>query len=86
MTGKKLRLERIRDRESGNFLVVPMDHGVTIGPARGLENIDTTIRDIADGGGDSVLVHKGVAERGYLEADRDIGLVVHVNGATEIGP
>ncbi len=86
MTGKQLRLERIRDRDSGNFVIVPMDHGVTIGPVRGLEQIDETIRDIADGGGDSVLVHKGIARRGYPEADRDVGLIVHVNGATTVGP
>ncbi len=86
MTGKQLRLRRIRDGDSGNYVIVPMDHGVTIGPVKGLRDIDDTIRSIADGGGDSVLVHKGIAERGYPEADRDIGLIVHVNGATTVGP
>jgi len=86
MTGKEIRLDRIRDRDSGNFLTVPMDHGVTIGPIKGLKNIDNTIDSIARGGGDSVLVHKGVVDHSFAEVDEEIGLIVHLNAATSVGP
>jgi len=86
MTGKEIRLDRIRDRDSGNFLTVPMDHGVTIGPIKGLKNIDSTIDSIARGGGDSVLVHKGVVDHSFAEVDEEIGLIVHLNAATSVGP
>ncbi|MDY7081354.1 MAG: fructose-bisphosphate aldolase, partial [Halobacteria archaeon] len=86
MIGKDIRLNRIRDVESGNFVMVPMDHGVTIGPVRGIEDIKPTIEDITAGGGDSVLIHKGVARHEFSQVDTDIGLVVHINAATSVGP
>jgi fructose-bisphosphate aldolase/2-amino-3,7-dideoxy-D-threo-hept-6-ulosonate synthase len=86
MNGKEIRLNRIRDRESGNFLTVPMDHGVTTGPIDGLEDAAATVDAIARGGGDSVLVHKGIARHEFSNADEEIGLIVHINAATEVGP
>ena len=35
MIGKKIRLERIMDRNSGRTVIIPMDHGVTVGPIAG---------------------------------------------------
>jgi len=86
MTGKEIRLDRIRDRDSGNFLTVPMDHGVTIGPVKGLKNIHETIDDIGRGGGDSVLVHKGVVDHAFGDVTEEVGLIVHLNAATSVGP
>jgi fructose-bisphosphate aldolase/2-amino-3,7-dideoxy-D-threo-hept-6-ulosonate synthase len=86
MTGKEIRLDRIRDRDSGNFLTVPMDHGVTIGPVKGLKNIHETIDEIGRGGGDSVLVHKGVVDHAFEGVSEEIGLIVHLNAATSVGP
>jgi len=86
MTGKEIRLDRIRDRDSGNFLTVPMDHGVTIGPVKGLENIHNTIDDIGKGGGDSVLVHKGVIDHSFGDVTEEMGLILHLNAATAVGP
>ena len=34
--GKSVRMERIMDRKSGNTLIVPMDHGISSGPIKGL--------------------------------------------------
>ena len=39
MIGKEIRLERIIDRNSGKTVIVPMDHGVTVGPIEGLEDM-----------------------------------------------
>ncbi|MHC1580627.1 MAG: fructose-bisphosphate aldolase, partial [Methanopyraceae archaeon] len=33
-------MERIMDRETGRTLIVPMDHGVTMGPITGLKNLE----------------------------------------------
>ncbi|MFB6282835.1 MAG: 2-amino-3,7-dideoxy-D-threo-hept-6-ulosonate synthase [Halobacteria archaeon] len=86
MIGKKLRLEKIRDQESGNFLTVPMDHGVTIGPVKGLENIGRTINEIKEGGGDSILVQKGVVKHQVEHIPSDMGVAVHINAATTVSP
>ena len=37
--GKQVRLQRIFNRETGRAIIVPMDHGVSVGPIEGIENI-----------------------------------------------
>ena len=39
MTRKKIRLERIMDRNTRRTVLIPMDHGVTVGPIPGLIQI-----------------------------------------------
>ncbi|CAD7783356.1 MAG: 2-amino-3,7-dideoxy-D-threo-hept-6-ulosonate synthase [Candidatus Methanoperedenaceae archaeon GB50] len=34
--GKRIRLERIFDRETGKTVIIPMDHGVTVGSYSGV--------------------------------------------------
>lgn len=58
--GKQVRLQRIFNRETGRAIIVPMDHGVSVGPIEGIENIHKTVSDMADGGADAVLMHKGL--------------------------
>ena len=49
MVGKEIRLERIMDRESHLTVIIPMDHGITMGPIPGLADIKTTIDKIVEG-------------------------------------
>lgn len=81
--GKTARLERIgRD---GRFVTVPMDHGITMGPVRGLKDIESTIEAVTRGGADAVLTQKGIASRVHANKN-DKGYIVHLNGSTTIGP
>jgi len=41
--GKDVRKERIINRETGKIVIVPMDHGVTVGPIKGLINLPKTV-------------------------------------------
>jgi DhnA family fructose-bisphosphate aldolase class Ia len=43
MIGKKIRLERIIDRNSSKTVIIPMDHGVTVGPIEGLADMRTAV-------------------------------------------
>jgi len=36
MIGKRIRMERLMDKESRKLVIVPLDHGVSIGPVPGL--------------------------------------------------
>ena len=45
--GKQVRLQRIFNRETGRAIIVPMDHGVSVGPIEGIENIHKTVSDMA---------------------------------------
>ena len=60
MVGKRIRMERIMDRVSGKTVIVPMDHGVTLGPMRGLTDMRQTINAVAAGGANAIVIHKGL--------------------------
>ncbi len=82
-TGTQARLERIGT--DGRYLVVPMDHGVTIGAVAGLKEIESTIDGVTSGGATAVLTQKGIAPRVH-DHKNGAGFIVHLNGSTAIGP
>ena len=86
MIGKKIRMERIMSRESGKTVIVPMDHGVTIGPIVGLINMQETINAVAKGGANAIVIHKGLVEAGHRRSGKDIGLIVHLSASTRVAP
>lgn len=86
MIGKRIRMERIMDRNSGKTVIVPMDHGVTIGPVAGLINMQQTINAVAIGGANAIILHKGLIEAGHRRKGRDVGLIVHLSASTQLAP
>jgi len=84
--GKRIRLERIIDRKTGHTVIVPMDHGLTMGPIAGLEDMTAIINKIADGGANAVVLHKGIVRSGHRGFGKDIGLIIHMSGSTSAGP
>jgi len=79
-------MERIMDRNSKRTVIVPIDHGVSVGPIQGLVNIKDTISKIAEGGANAVLMHKGIVKVGHRGYGRDIGLIVHLSAGTILAP
>lgn len=84
--GKKIRIERIIDRKSGNTVIVPMDHGLTVGPIEGIVNMPETINAVAEGGANAVVEHKGVIQFGHRGYGKDVGLILHLSGSTALSP
>lgn len=85
-TGKVVRLERITNRDSGNIVIIPMDHGISIGPVKGLVNLSDIVNKVAAGGANAVLMQKGMVGHGHRGYGRDIGLIVHMSASTSLGP
>lgn len=81
--GLDARMARIGT--AGRHLIVPMDHGITLGPVTGLEDIESTIDAVTRGGADAVLTQKGIAPRVH-DNRNGAGYIVHLNGSTTIGP
>jgi fructose-bisphosphate aldolase/2-amino-3,7-dideoxy-D-threo-hept-6-ulosonate synthase len=81
--GKTARLQRIGT--DGRYVIVPMDHGITLGAVTGLKDIESTIDAVTRGGADAVLTQKGIAPRVHPNRN-DAGYVVHLNASTTIGP
>jgi predicted phospho-2-dehydro-3-deoxyheptonate aldolase len=79
-------MERIFNRNTGNTVVVPMDHGVTVGPIKGIKSIKTIADAIASGGADAAIVHKGAAIFGHRGYGKDLGLLIHLSASTSLGP
>ena len=86
MIGKKIRLERIIDRNSGRTVIVPMDHGVTVGPIEGLTDMQATISKVVAGGTNAILMHKGIVASGHRGSGKDIGLIIHLSASTTLSP
>ncbi|UPV73091.1 2-amino-3,7-dideoxy-D-threo-hept-6-ulosonate synthase [Halorussus limi] len=81
--GTAARLERIGT--DGKHVIVPMDHGITLGAVKGLVDIESTIDAVTRGGADAVLTQKGIAPRVH-DNKNGAGYVVHLNASTSIGP
>lgn len=84
--GKSVRIERIFNRNTGNTIIVPMDHGVGAGPINGLINLPETVNTVAEGGANAVLGHMGLPKHGHRGYGRDIGLIIHLSASTSLGP
>ncbi|MGQ9551008.1 MAG: 2-amino-3,7-dideoxy-D-threo-hept-6-ulosonate synthase [Candidatus Bathycorpusculaceae bacterium] len=80
--GKKRRLRRIFRRD-GRTVIVPMDHGVTVGPIKGLVKMQEIVDQLLKGGADALVVHKGIAKHVDLG---DAGLIIHLSGITKLNP
>ena len=84
--GKNIRLERIIDRNTNKTVIVPMDHGVTLGPIEGIVDMRHMVNEISEGGANAVLGHIGLPLYGHRKHGRDIGLILHLSGSTVWAP
>lgn len=87
-TGLEIRMNRIM--YNGKTVTIPMDHGISIGPKKGLYDIRKTVDLVAEGGANAVLLHKGIIRSVFSkkgsEKRRNIGVIMHISGSTDLGP
>lgn len=76
---RKRRWKRFIDRESGKALVVPLDHGLTMGPIPGIRRPEEIQRWLSAEVATGVVLHKGYAER--IGGGLSCGMVIHLNGS-----
>ncbi len=86
MIGKEIRLERCMDRNTGRAVIVPMDHGMTLGQIDGLRDMTRVISEVSEGGANAIVLHKGMVTAGHRRHGRDIGLIVHLSASTALNP
>ncbi|WP_024831757.1 2-amino-3,7-dideoxy-D-threo-hept-6-ulosonate synthase [Ruminiclostridium josui] len=63
MDGKALRLARLIKPSCKKTCIVPIDHGVTLGPIAGLGDYRKLIDQIISGGADGIVLHKGILKK-----------------------
>ncbi|MBD3351879.1 MAG: 4Fe-4S dicluster domain-containing protein [Candidatus Lokiarchaeota archaeon] len=61
MQGKKIRLSKIMDKDKRAMLVAA-DHGLMLGPIKGVINLEETLKKIIYGGVDGILISPGQAQ------------------------
>lgn len=84
MVGKTIRLRRIFDDKTGKTVIVPMDHGISMGPVQGIADIRTTIDKVAEGGASAIVVHKGLVQYVGPSVGSKLGLIVHLSASTSL--
>jgi class I fructose-bisphosphate aldolase len=84
--GKAIRMERLMNRTTGKTVIVPMDHGVTVGPIYGLIDLSQAVDTVAEGGANAVIGHVGLPRYGHRHGGKDIGLILHLSASTTLSP
>ncbi|MGQ9587138.1 MAG: 2-amino-3,7-dideoxy-D-threo-hept-6-ulosonate synthase [Thermoplasmata archaeon] len=82
MLGKTIRLRRIFDQKSQKTVIIPLDHGVSLGPVKGIADIRNTVDKIAEGGASAIVVHKGLVPYVGPAIGDKLGLIVHISAST----
>lgn len=81
---KRIRMERIINRNTRRTVIVPMDHGISVGPIQGITDMKTTIGQVAEGGANAIVEHKGLVGEGHRGEGEDIGLIIHLSASTNL--
>ena len=86
MTGKGLRLKRLF-KHSDRIIIVPMDHGITVGPIEGIEDAHKAVNFITKGKADAVVLHKGlVPQVSDLLGASQCELILHLSASSNLSP
>jgi class I fructose-bisphosphate aldolase len=81
MLGTQVRLERIMDRNTKKTVIVPLVHGVGMGPLEGIKDIANTVDVVSLAGANAIILNKGIVERAHRRRGKDIGLIIHLTGS-----
>ena len=82
MIGKAIRMNRLKDKISGTYILVPLDHGFTMGPIQGLQNIKRTVGQVTTAGATGIVVHKGLV-RHIQSSLNQSSLLIHLSGSIQ---
>lgn len=80
---RSLRLRRLHHHTTSGLLITPLDHSISDGPVvpRG-SSIDRLAGQLAAGGADAIVVHKGSLRHIHTERFADMSLIIHLNAST----
>ncbi|OXI95018.1 MULTISPECIES: class I fructose-bisphosphate aldolase [Burkholderia] len=86
--GRKLRERRILFPDSQRGLIVPVDHGLTMGPIAGIQATAALESWIGSPDISAILGHKGLVERLIMRQclHPTTGVIVHLNGMASLSP
>ena len=82
---KKIRMQRLFNSNSGKTFLLPIDHGITLGPIKGLDSYCNTVKSATTGGVNTIIAHKGTIRR-LLEEDiyGSFSYIMHLSASTTL--
>lgn len=86
MYGKEVRLKQLFDNSSNKSVIVPMDHGATLGPICGIENIKSMIGSFNKEYVNGVVLCKGQLNNLELVNSCNVPFIVHLSNSSIISP
>ncbi|MBT3275367.1 MAG: fructose-bisphosphate aldolase [Spirochaetales bacterium] len=78
--GKQIRMNSIFRKDTGNSVIVAIDHGGIAGPMEGINDPAQLIHDCVHGGADSVLTTRGFARAAGSAWERSTSLILRLTG------
>jgi class I fructose-bisphosphate aldolase len=86
---KTLRLRRLLPANGQRIILTPLDHGVTLGPIPGLDDVEATLRVLRQTGMvHGVILHKGTLEAYAAELVKapPMATILHLSGSLGLSP
>jgi predicted phospho-2-dehydro-3-deoxyheptonate aldolase len=83
MAQKALRIRRLAP--SGSWVMVPLDHGISMGPMPGLVDPRLPLHAADEGGATCVTLHKGLVPLA-ADAVRNLGVLLHLSASSDAAP
>jgi predicted phospho-2-dehydro-3-deoxyheptonate aldolase len=83
MAANPVRTRRLQ--RNGQWVMVPLDHGISMGPVAGLADPRPALEAAAHGGATCVTLHKGLVPFAAAFADR-FGVLLHLSASSDSAP
>jgi len=84
MAANALRTARLSRGDA--WVMVPLDHGISMGPVAGLEDPRTALSAAAAGGATCVTLHKGLVPLAAATVAGRAGVLLHLSASSDFGP
>lgn len=86
MYGKIKRLDKIFDAKSNHTIIVPMDHGATVGPIKGLNSLGDTLKHFKNEFVNGVVLCKGQLNDIDIMKNCHVPIIVHLSNSSLLSP
>lgn len=84
MYGKEVRMRKLCDYDSGKMLFVPIDHGATMGPIKGIEKIEETVKYLLPPCVNGVILCKGHLQNRNVIQNCNIPYILHLSNSNHL--
>src|SRR5690242_7537958 len=80
---RALRLRRLHHHSTAGLMITPVDHSIADGPVvTRTQSLDKLVGQLANGGVDAIVVHKGSMRHIHPDRFAEMSLIVHLNAST----